>query len=45
MDVPSGTRLLLISLAAAVADENGPKTAHYLDGVEVRMISFEGTPR
>jgi hypothetical protein len=39
MDVPVGTRLVLISLAAAVADSDAPKTPHYLDDVQVRLIS------
>ncbi len=41
MDVPAGARLLLISLAAAAADAEGPKTAHYLDDVQVRLITGE----
>ncbi len=41
MDVPAGARLLLISLAAAVADAEGPKTVHYLDDVQVRLITRE----
>lgn len=39
MDVPAGARLLLISLAATVADTEGPKTVHYLDDVRVRLIT------
>lgn len=41
MDVPAGARLLLLSLAAAAADAEGPKTAHYLDHVQVRLITRE----
>jgi hypothetical protein len=44
MDVPAGARLLLISLAAAAADAEGPKTAHYLDDVQVRLITGEAPP-
>lgn len=42
--VPAGARLLLISLAASVADDGEPKTPHYLDDVQVRLIAPEALP-
>ncbi len=41
MDVPAGTRLLLVSLAAGVVDADAAKTAHYLDDVQIRLITHE----
>ena len=44
MEIPSGTRSLVIALAAAVADESAPKTEHYLDDVHARFIISEVMP-
>jgi hypothetical protein len=44
MEVPAQTRWVLISLAAAVADEAAAKTAHYLDDVQIRVITHEAQP-
>ncbi len=38
MDVPSGAKTVLVSLAAAVADDAAPKTLHYLDDVRIQLI-------
>lgn len=43
-DVPAGAKHLLISLAAGVADAEAPKTEHYLDDVQVRLITHEAPP-
>ncbi|QOV87630.1 hypothetical protein [Humisphaera borealis] len=43
-DVPAGAKHLLISLAAGVADDEAPKTEHYLDDVQVRLINHEAPP-
>jgi hypothetical protein len=42
IDLPAGARYLLISLAAGVADDEAPKTEHYLDDVQVRLITRDG---
>jgi hypothetical protein len=44
MEVPAQTRWVLISLAAAVADEAAAKTAHYLDDVQIRVITHDAQP-
>jgi len=44
IDLPAGAKYLLISLAARTADENGPKTEHYLDDVQVRLITRDAPP-
>lgn len=43
MEIPAGTRSLVISLGAALTDAAAPKVDHYLDAVEVRLISTEAT--
>jgi hypothetical protein len=44
MEVPAQTRWVLVSLAAAVADEAAAKTAHYLDDVQIRVITHDVLP-
>lgn len=44
MEVPAQTRWVLISLAAAVADEAAAKTAHYLDDVQIHVIAHDAQP-
>jgi hypothetical protein len=44
MDVPAGARFVLVALAAGVVDTAAPKTAHYLDDVQVRLITHEPLP-
>jgi hypothetical protein len=44
MEVPAQTRWVLVSLAAAVADEAAAKTAHYLDDVQIRVITHDALP-
>lgn len=44
MEIPSGARSLVISLAAAVADDDTPKSAHYLDDVHARFIVTDAIP-
>ena len=44
IDLPAGAKYLLISLAAGVADDNAPKTEHYLDDVQVQLITRESPP-
>lgn len=44
MDVPAGARLVLVSLAASLADPELPKAAHYLDDVQVRIITHDFNP-
>ena len=39
MDVPAEARVLLVSLASAVGDNDSSKTTHYLDDVQVRLIT------
>ena len=43
-DVPAGAKCLLISLAAGVADAEPQKTGHYLDDVQVRLVTHEAPP-
>lgn len=38
-DLACWTRLLLVSRAAGVVDADAPKTAHYLDDVQVHLIT------
>lgn len=38
IEIPSGTRSIVVSLAAGMANESSPKTLHYLDDVQVRLI-------
>lgn len=44
MELPPGTTLLLVSLAAAVADNNVPKTPHYLDDVRIQLQTLRAAP-
>ncbi len=44
MDVPADARLVLVSLAASVEDPEGPKAAHYLDDVQVRITTHDFIP-
>ena len=44
MEIPAGTRSLVIALAAAVADDAAPKAEHFLDDVQARLITTEATP-
>jgi hypothetical protein len=44
MEIPAEARSLVISLAAAMADDSALKTAHYLDDVHVQFVIKEGTP-
>lgn len=39
MDVPAEARVLLVSLASAAGDNDSLKTTHYLDDVQVRLIT------
>ncbi len=41
IDVPASARVVLIALAAGVADTEIPKTGYYLDDVHVRLITHE----
>lgn len=43
IDVPAGARYVLISLAAGVADEEATKTEHFLDDVQVRLITRDAS--
>ena len=42
IEIPPGTRSLVISLAAGVADDSIPKTTHYLDDVHAKFFIREG---
>jgi hypothetical protein len=42
MEIPPEARSLVISLAAAMAEDSVPKTAHYLDDVHVQFLIKEG---
>jgi hypothetical protein len=44
LEIPPGARSLVISLAAAVADEASAKSVHYLDDVHARFIITEAIP-
>lgn len=44
MDVPAGVRLVLVSLAASLVDPELRKAAHYLDDVQVRIITHDFIP-
>jgi len=44
IDLPPGARYVLLSLAAGVADSNAQKTVHYLDDIQVRLITRSGPP-
>jgi hypothetical protein len=44
MDVPAGERSVLVSLAASLADPELPKAAHYLDDIQVRIITRDFIP-
>lgn len=41
IDVPAGAKVVLVSLAAGGAENEEPKVAHYLDDVQVRLITHE----
>lgn len=41
IEIPPGARSLVISLAAAMADDSAPKTAHYLDDIHVKFVIKE----
>lgn len=41
IDVPEGTKSLLVSLAAGVVHGDKTKTEHYLDDVQVRLITSD----
>jgi hypothetical protein len=44
MEIPAGTRSLVIHLGAGVADGAGPKTLHYIDDVRAQFVITETTP-
>ncbi len=44
VDLPAGAKYLLISLAAGVADDQAPKTEHYLDDVQVHLMTRDAAP-
>lgn len=44
MEIPAGTRSLVIYLGAAVANEAEPKTPHYLDDIHAQILITETTP-
>lgn len=44
MEIPVGTRSLVIHLGAGVADDAGPKTLHYIDDVRAQFVITETTP-
>ena len=44
MDVPASARLVLVSLAASVADSELTKATHYLDDVQIRIITQDFVP-
>jgi hypothetical protein len=44
IDLPPGATLLLVSLAAAVADNDVPKTPHYLDDVRIQLHTMKMDP-
>ena len=44
VDLPAGAKSLLISLAAGVADDQAPKTEHYLDDMQVRLMTPDAAP-
>lgn len=41
MDIPAGTRSVVIYLGASIADDSAPKSPHFLDDVKVRIIARE----
>jgi hypothetical protein len=41
MQIPAGTRSVVIFLGAAIADDLAPKSAHYVDDVQVNTITQE----
>lgn len=41
MVIPAGTRSLVIHLGASIADDSAPKSAHFLDDVQVRFTAHE----
>lgn len=43
MDIPAGTRSLVIHFGAGTADDAGPKTKHYLDAIHVQFVIKEGS--
>lgn len=43
MDVPARAKVVLVSLAAAVADTEPSKTDHYLDDVHIHLIARDAT--
>lgn len=44
MEIPVGTRSLVIHLGAGVAEDAGPKTLHYIDDVRAQFVITETTP-
>ena len=38
IEIPPGTRSVVVSLAAGMASESAPKTPHYLDDIQVRLV-------
>ncbi len=44
MEIPAGTRSLVIHLGAGVAEDAGPKTPHYIDDVHAQFVITETTP-
>lgn len=44
MEIPAGTRSLVISLGAAMPEDSAPKTEHFLDDVHARLLITEATP-
>ncbi len=43
MEIPTGTRSLVIHLGSGTADDSGTKTNHYLDAVQVQFINKKGS--
>ncbi len=44
MEIPMGTRSLVIHIGPGMADDDGPKTDHYIDDVRVQFVITESVP-
>lgn len=38
IEIPAGTRCIVVALAAGMASETAPKTLHFLDDVQIRFV-------
>jgi hypothetical protein len=38
IEIPPGTRSIVVSLAAGMASESAAKALHYLDDIQVRLV-------